>query len=394
VTIQKSRSSPAGDRRRAKGSGGVTPMRPGVWRVDLELGRDPITGRRRRVARTVKGTRRDAETALAKLKLADHDGRLSKGTSARSVSDVFELYQDAVDSGVIELAPRTRVTTRSAATTMAAVVLPEGGTFGDVRLSVLSWQHIEHVYAAMRAGGLGVAWIRRCATVLSMSLELARKRGLIDRNPSKDATRPRTARTKPYSPSADEVRALLARACEIDPDHGDAVLVLVSTGMRKGELLALRWQDVNFDANELHVSAAITDGGRGVGVVRKDTKRSDWRDVPLTQGAVAALRRQWERRSSFLGMEPSPGQYVFPSDADGTMPTRPDTFSDHWVTARSDSKVTLQQLRHFAATTMLDAGESYRTVAELLGNSENTLRLHYDGRTDVGKRRAIVALEF
>ena len=42
---------------------------------------------------------------------------------------------------------------------------------------------------------------------------------------------------------------------------------------------------------------------------------------------------------------------------------------------------------------MLDAGESYRTVAHILGNSESTLRLHYDGRTDVGTRRAIAALE-
>ena len=42
---------------------------------------------------------------------------------------------------------------------------------------------------------------------------------------------------------------------------------------------------------------------------------------------------------------------------------------------------------------MLDAGESYRTVADILGNSENTLRLHYDGHTDVGKRRALDALD-
>jgi integrase len=60
---------------------------------------------------------------------------------------------------------------------------------------------------------------------------------------------------------------------------------------------------------------------------------------------------------------------------------------------RGDSSITLLQLRHFAATAMLDAGESYRTVADILGNSENTLRLHYDGRVDVGKRRAITALE-
>ena len=45
------------------------------------------------------------------------------------------------------------------------------------------------------------------------------------------------------------------------------------------------------------------------------------------------------------------------------------------------------------ATAMLDAGESYRTVAEILGNSEATLRLHYDGRTGIEKRKAISSLE-
>lgn len=57
------------------------------------------------------------------------------------------------------------------------------------------------------------------------------------------------------------------------------------------------------------------------------------------------------------------------------------------------SDVTFLHVRHYVATTMLDAGEEYRTVADLLGNSEVTLRLHYDGRTNVGKRRAISALE-
>jgi integrase len=54
---------------------------------------------------------------------------------------------------------------------------------------------------------------------------------------------------------------------------------------------------------------------------------------------------------------------------------------------------TLLDLRHFVATAMLDAGESYRAVADILGNSEATLRLHYDGRTGIEKRKAIAALE-
>lgn len=130
-----------------------------------------------------------------------------------------------------------------------------------------------------------------------------------------------------------------------------------------------------------------------MGVVRKPTKRSEWRDVPLTSGAVEALRRQTARRRDVNGVEPPGSEYVFPSGLDGSLPMRPDALSNRWAAARGASELKLQHLRHFAATAMLDAGESYRTVADILGNSESTLRLHYEGRTDVGKRKAIAALE-
>ncbi len=84
---------------------------------------------------------------------------------------------------------------------------------------------------------------------------------------------------------------------------------------------------------------------------------------------------------------------MFPAGIDEAVPMRPDRLGDRWAAARGSSQVTLLHFRHYAATAMLDAGESYRTVADVLGNSESTLRLHYDGRTDVGKRKAISALE-
>jgi len=365
-----------------------------VWRVDLEAGRDPVTGRRRRVARVIHGTREEAEIALARLRVADHEKRLpSGGTRARSVRAAFQLYLQAVDVGLIELAPATVVTTRSAAKRMSSTVLPDGRTFGDIRLSRLNWGDIESLYATMRAAGNGPAWVRRCATVLTRALELARKRGLIDANPSKDAARPRTVRSKPYAPTAVELRELLAAAAHRDAEATDAAIVLASTGIRKGELLAIRWADVDLDGAEVHISAAISDGGKGVGVLRKTTKRSDWRDVPLTSGAVEALGRQAARRRELTGTDPTGSEYVFPAGLEGSVPMRPDAMSNRWAAARGPSQLKLQHLRHYAATAMLDAGESYRTVADILGNSESTLRLHYDGRTDVGKRKAIAALE-
>ena len=280
-------STKAAAHRRKRGSGGVIPIRAGVWRIDIEGKRDPVTGKRRRISRQVHGTREEAELALAKLRVADHEKRLpSGGTNARSVAAAFEQYLQAVESGVIELSPSTVVTVRSAAKVVGATVLADGRQFGGIRLGRLTWQDIEDLYAAMRKSGKSAAYIRRCATILARTLELARKRGLIESNPTKDATRPRTSRTKPFAPTADQVREVLDRVATADAEIGRAGVVFASTGMRRGELLGLQWGDVDLTQAEVHVAHAVTDGGRGVGVVRKSTKRSDWRDVPLTTGAM------------------------------------------------------------------------------------------------------------
>ena len=101
------------------------PVRPGVWRVDIELPRDKVTGKRRRISRNVEGTRNEAEVALSRLRVADREKRLpSGGTSARSVRAALDLYLAAAETGQIELAPRTVVTTRSAASTMNLVDAP------------------------------------------------------------------------------------------------------------------------------------------------------------------------------------------------------------------------------------------------------------------------------
>ena len=332
--------------------------------------------------------------ALARLKVAGHEKRLSSGgTNARSVSGALKLYIETAESGSLELAPRTVVTSKSAINVMEAAELPDGRTFGTIRLNKLTWQDIEHLYAAMRDSGRGADWIRRCATVLTRALDLARKRGLIDSNPSKDAVRPKSVKKKPFSPAEADVRTVLEAVKTKDPQLANLATVLASTGMRTGEVLGLRWADVHLDTDELHVAAAITDGGPDVVVVRKPTKRSDWRDVPLTGAASSALQHQADRYEELHGKMPPATAYVFSGAGDGTDPLRPDRLSHSWAEARGKSTLTLLDLRHYVATAMLDAGESYRTVADILGNSEATLRLHYDGRTGIEKRKAITALE-
>ncbi|HAP75780.1 MAG TPA: hypothetical protein DCR14_06820, partial [Acidimicrobiaceae bacterium] len=124
-----------------KGSGGIFLVRDGVWRVDVEVGRDKVTGRRRRVSRQVEGSRRDAEAALARLKVAAEQRKVTPGrASARSVRAVLDLYLEAADNGTIELAPRTLLTSRSAANTMCSTKLLDNRTFGSLQLHRLTWK--------------------------------------------------------------------------------------------------------------------------------------------------------------------------------------------------------------------------------------------------------------
>ncbi len=186
---------------RAKGSGGVFAIRPVVWRVDIELPRDKVTSKRRRVSRYIEGARSVAEFELSRLRVSDNEKRMpTGGTSACSVRAALDMYVDAADTGLIELAPRTILTTRSAANTMCAVTLLGGRQFGQLKLNRLSWQEIEDMYGVMRTNRSDTDWVRRCAPVLSRALVFSRKRGLIDSNPTKDG----------HSPEVDSFEATLA----------------------------------------------------------------------------------------------------------------------------------------------------------------------------------------
>jgi integrase len=141
----------------------------------------------------------------------------------------------------------------------------------------------------------------------------------------------------------------------------------------------------------MHAAFAIADGDPGVGLVRKPTKESDWRDVPLIDSVREAFERRLARRREQTGQEPRPGEYVFASDPDGTKPIRRDSLSDRLAETRGDSSVTLQDLRHYVATTM----QRRRAVPDRCGparQQQGQAAAPLRRRTDTGKRDAVKAL--
>lgn len=167
----------------------------------------------------------------------------------------------------------------------------------------------------------------------------------------------------------DQVRALLiaveaSEACE-QKDLRDPVIMLAATGLRRGELLALRWEDIDLDGRVATVCGSIV-RLKGKGLVRQDfTKGGDDRQVALPQFAVEALHRRKgdPLRSGTAGV-------IFPSST-GTL-RDPDNFGKQWREVREDLQlpdVTSHSFRKTVATLIDDGGLSARIAADQLGHA-------------------------
>jgi integrase len=207
-----------------------------------------------------------------------------------------------------------------------------------------------------------------------MVLNDAVKRGLIARNPADHVDRPRAARKEMRWWSVAEARAFLDAAAD---DRFVALWTLaLTTGMRRGELLGLKWPDVDFDAGRLAVRRTLVAVQYRIRWSEPKTSSSR-RVVALDPATVAVLKahraRQLEERMA-IGSGYLDERIVF-ADVAGE-PLHPDTVSKHFerVVARAGvPRIRLHDFRHTAATLMLERGVPLKAVTERLGHASTQI---------------------
>ena len=248
---------------------------------------------------------------------------------------------------------------------------------GGKHLVKITEGDLDSLYSGFRARGMNPTTQAHSATVLGTMLEAARRRKLIRDNPVRNLRKPRMAHSEIHVLSASEVRRLI-EASEGSRLHALYVLA-VTTGMRLGELLALRWADVDLGSHVVHVHGSVTVGWSGkLEAVAPKTKRSR-RDVPLAPVAVEALRTHLERS------EPGKSDLLFPGRGGGYM-----SGSTVYVALRhllDDAglpRVRFHDLRHTAATLLLERGVSAHVVAGLLGHANVSTTLGVYGHVTRG----------
>ena len=369
---------------------------PGVWELRVYLGRHPVTGKRVDVSRTFRGGQRAASKALAQL-VADSDELRAEafgehqGDDAMTVAELLDRWQQ------LRAAEWSPTTANEHAGTVRRWIVPH---IGDVRVVDLRRARIEDFYATVArtgskdGGPLSATSVRKIHTVLHAALEDAVALELIAGNPSTKARRPKVTKHDARVPSLAEIRRAIDLA---DPDMAVLIRVAIATGARRGELVALRWSDVDEDNATLHVQRSIVQlPGRPF--EEKRTKTGAAAVLAIDAGTVDALRAHRRRRQEQwlqLGLGRIRQSDYLWLDKDLRSPMPPDRVTYRWRTLADRAGLTgvrLHDLRHAAATHMVAAGIDIRTVAGRLRHASPAMTLDVYAGRDLNADRAAATL--
>lgn len=354
--------------------GSIRQRSEGTWELRVFVGRDPVGGKRRYLTKTVRGGKRDAQRALAALVAS------SPGTAATASMTVGEVLERWFDHAHPNLSPSTANVSR---TIIDHYLVPH---LGELPLSKLTSARIDTVYRALSEHGgrggkpLKPATVRRAHNILHRAIAQAVRWGWLPTNPVSLSSPPRLSAREIRPPTPDEVLRLFAEAAATDPALATFVLLAAATGARRGELVALRWADIDLDTGVVRISRGIVDGIDGF--TEKDTKTHAARRIAIDAGTVDALRKHRaaaEHVAEACGVDLPSKSFVFSSSPEGAKSWNPVQMTQTFARLADRCgvpDVRLHDLRHFVATRLLSNGVDVRTVAGRLGHRNPNVTLN------------------
>jgi integrase len=349
-------------KKRGHGEGTVTKRADGRWMARLSMG----NGERRAV---YGKSQRDVVSKLRELQRAQADG-VPAPSERLTVGKYLEDWLEATQHTV-----RHTTYTRYAQYVRIHTV-PH---IGNVRLSRLTPSDAQRLYALRLEQGASPTSVKHQHTVLHKAFTQAVRWGFLGRNVLELVDSPRMAKKEMNTLTVEQVAALLEAARN---DRLEALYALaVTSGMRQGELLALRWRDVSLDGvrGKLQVTGNLQKTANGLAIVEPKT-RSSRRTINLSDVALDALKRhrtaQLEERLR-LGAAWKDLDLVFANHDGGfigasNLMNR--SFKPLLISAGLP-RVRFHDLRHTAASLLFQQGVNVKVISEMLGHSSITITL-------------------
>ncbi len=301
--------------------------------------------------------------------LADRNGGLTYDAGKMTVGEYVERFiEDSVKDTV-------RQRTYERYEQVARVHIKPA--LGRVKLSALTPAHVRALYREKLDSGLAPRTVRYIHVTLNKALKQAVADGLIPRNAASSVKAPKSKKKEIRPLDREQVRVYFDAVSgeRLEPLY----LLAVTAGLREGELLGLKWEDLDLETGMLQVRRSLSEARSGR--IFEAPKSGKGRSIRLTQRALSALRkhrkRQLEERMKLAGLWQEHG-LVFPSQVGTPIGGRNlnRSFKRHLDRAGLPRSFRFHDLRHTCATLLLKQGVNPKFVQELLGHGDVSLTLN------------------
>jgi len=379
--------------RKKRPDGSIRERSEGCFQIRYTLGIDPLTGKRKRVEVTHQGTYESAKVTMRKLLKSIDDNDHVEPTKIK-VSEFLQQWLESVRSQV------SLKTHERYSDTVRRFLIP---ALGNCLLSKLAPSAIQNAYnywetsgrKDIKKGGLAPRTRINIHRILKSALKHAVQLQLITSNAA-DAVKPPRAKKTAITTLTVEQSAALLDALR-DTRLYVPVLLALTTGMRRGEILALRWKNVDFNRTTVRVVESLEHTRQGLRFKAPKTEKT--RAVILPDYAVEELRKWKEKQAEELILQ----RVVQTEDSlvcgrrDG-QPLNPTTITHEFIIAINKlsalPRVRFHDLRHSHATQLLMAGIHPKIAQERLGHSTITTTLDlYSHVTDTMQNDAAAKLD-
>ena len=348
-------------KRRASGEGNIRKRKDGRWEGRYTVGHDPETGKA--IIKNVLGKTQTEVKEKLKKAIEENVGIDYGRAKTYTVGSWLEVWME--NYAKVKLRPSTFKTSQGF---LKNHIKPQIGGVPLADLTSLDLQRfykhlldggrVDRIEAKKKPKGLSAKTVRNIHQIISSALKLAVEQRLIAHNPADGCALPKAERKEMQTLPVEQLTSFLREA----KDSGVFALYYIdlTTGLRRGELLGLKWSDIDLEKGDLRVQRQI---GRIDGkIIEMPLKtKNAYRTLPLSADAIDVLMQQRRKTGN--------SEWVFPSPTGGPMPPDSVLHMLHRVLKRAGlPKVRFHDLRHTFATLALQNGVDIKTVSGMLGH--------------------------
>ena len=336
------------------------------YEITVEGERDPLTGKRNRVFRTVKGSEKEARKVMHRLINDMEQNKIVK----KNHKTVEEWMEEWINLYLPNVEETTRVGYK---TKLRCYIKP---ALGDILIYSLRADHVQKMVNDMLAKGLSPKNIRDTFNNINAAMKKAVILRYIPFNPCEGVVLPKLKKYRAKVYDNQMIHTLLDTASGTDMYL--PVLLGVTVGLRRGEMLALRWDDIDFKTNTIKVRNNMVNGENGI-IIKAPKSEAGIRDIKVGDEVMAELKKARLKYMDDALTSPIFQNLNFVIRQEDGSPLHPDSMTRKWSRFLKDNNlphIRLHDLRHSNATALIQAGVNPRVVQQRLGHSDVNITLN------------------